>query len=141
MHAVCKSSAQKREDTLRKMTLIAPMVLAGWTISASAETQVSVQKCTRDYSGASICTTTSGKVEEPPRPKPLNSKAEAAAAAAALKQENERIEKWEAYCQPTGKIDEFGVTRLSYAHKGCEFGISEPPQLQKAEASLAEPGR
>ena len=33
--------------------------------------------------------------------------------------------KWEAFCKPTFKADEYGVRRASYAKKGCEFGRSE----------------
>lgn len=33
--------------------------------------------------------------------------------------------KWEAFCQPVRNADEWGVVRLSYAHKGCEFGRSQ----------------
>lgn len=36
----------------------------------------------------------------------------------------ERIHRWEVYCQPTAHVDNFGVTRFSYAHPGCEFGKS-----------------
>jgi hypothetical protein len=32
---------------------------------------------------------------------------------------------WLAYCQPRRNVDEFGVTRLSYAQPGCEFGRTE----------------
>lgn len=33
-----------------------------------------------------------------------------------------RHAKWVAFCKPVGKIDAYGMNRLSYAHKGCEFG-------------------
>ena len=33
--------------------------------------------------------------------------------------------KWESFCQPQKHLDQYGVTRLSYAHSGCEFGRSE----------------
>jgi hypothetical protein len=33
--------------------------------------------------------------------------------------------KWEAFCKPTFKADEYGVRRASYAKQGCEFGRSE----------------
>ena len=35
------------------------------------------------------------------------------------------IEKWEAFCKPQRTYDNEGVTRLTYARKGCEFGRSE----------------
>jgi hypothetical protein len=34
-----------------------------------------------------------------------------------------RREKWEAYCAPTPHVDEFGVTRFTYAHPRCEYGV------------------
>jgi hypothetical protein len=33
--------------------------------------------------------------------------------------------KWEAFCKPAFKADEYGVRRASYTQKGCEFGRSE----------------
>lgn len=33
--------------------------------------------------------------------------------------------KWETFCRPVRHVDEFNVTRLSYAHEGCEFGRSQ----------------
>jgi hypothetical protein len=42
--------------------------------------------------------------------------------AIALQKENA---KWEAFCKPTFKADEYGVRRASYARQGCEFGRSE----------------
>jgi hypothetical protein len=42
--------------------------------------------------------------------------------AIALAKENA---KWEAFCKPTFKADEYGVRRASYAKQGCEFGRSE----------------
>ncbi len=32
--------------------------------------------------------------------------------------------KWEAFCKPSYKTDEFGVRRATYAKNGCEFGRS-----------------
>lgn len=45
--------------------------------------------------------------------------------AAELGEQQMRIQKWEAFCKPVGHVDANGVTRLSYAHEGCEFGRSE----------------
>lgn len=41
------------------------------------------------------------------------------------KAQADEIAKWEAFCQPRRGRDEYGVIRLSYAQKGCEFGRSE----------------
>lgn len=35
------------------------------------------------------------------------------------------IAKWEAFCKPTKATDRDGITRLSYAEKGCEFGRTQ----------------
>ncbi len=35
------------------------------------------------------------------------------------------VAKWEAYCQPVRRVDEYGLARLTYRVKGCEFGKSE----------------
>lgn len=35
---------------------------------------------------------------------------------------DERIAAWESFCKPTPVEDKFGVTRLTYAHKNCDFG-------------------
>ena len=34
-------------------------------------------------------------------------------------------EKWEGFCKPQRTYDNLGVGRLTYAHRGCEFGRSE----------------
>jgi hypothetical protein len=41
------------------------------------------------------------------------------------KAKQESIKKWEAYCKPSRSYDNFGMVRLSYAKKGCEFGRSD----------------
>jgi hypothetical protein len=33
--------------------------------------------------------------------------------------------KWVAFCQPVKRVDDFGMTRLTYAHDGCDLGRSE----------------
>jgi hypothetical protein len=37
-----------------------------------------------------------------------------------------RDRAWVRYCQPTERTDSLGVTRLSYAHAGCEHGAIGP---------------
>jgi hypothetical protein len=41
------------------------------------------------------------------------------------KAKEEKIAKWEAFCQPAKQMDSEGIVRLTYAHKGCEFGRDE----------------
>lgn len=38
---------------------------------------------------------------------------------------DQRIAKWEAFCQPTPKQGIDGITRMQYAHKNCDMGRSE----------------
>lgn len=35
------------------------------------------------------------------------------------------ITRWTDHCQPVGHRDAYGITRLTYAHPGCEFGEGE----------------
>jgi hypothetical protein len=35
-----------------------------------------------------------------------------------------RIRKWEEFCKPVGFVDDMGITRLRYAHAGCDLGRS-----------------
>jgi hypothetical protein len=35
-----------------------------------------------------------------------------------------RIGRWEEFCKPTGFVDDMGITRLRYAHAGCDLGRS-----------------
>lgn len=39
-------------------------------------------------------------------------------------QKEARIRKWEEFCKPSGFIDDMGITRLRYAHAGCDLGRS-----------------
>jgi hypothetical protein len=35
-----------------------------------------------------------------------------------------RIRKWEEFCKPASFTDDMGITRLRYAHAGCDLGRS-----------------
>jgi hypothetical protein len=37
-------------------------------------------------------------------------------------QKEARIRKWEEFCKPVGFVDDMGITRLRYAHPGCDLG-------------------
>jgi hypothetical protein len=37
----------------------------------------------------------------------------------------ERDRKWMKFCKPVPMTDRYGVTRLAYAHSGCEYGRTE----------------
>lgn len=37
----------------------------------------------------------------------------------------ERARQWEVFCKPVTVEDRYGVSRLQYAHEGCEYGRSK----------------
>jgi hypothetical protein len=73
-------------------------------------------KYSRFY-GYSNCKTTWTEIPDPVR----NLEQERQDATARQRED----EKWEAFCKPKFKADEYGVRRASYANNGCEFGLSE----------------
>lgn len=44
---------------------------------------------------------------------------------AARRARAEAVARWEQHCQPAPHRDAYGITRLTYAHPGCEFGEGE----------------
>ena len=98
-------------------------VLMSW--SAVAETTVSTtsRNCRSSAYGPPTCTTTtstSNGSQEPVTQKQIS------AAEDRLYQEAKeaRIRKWQEFCKPTGVVDDMGITRLRYAHAGCDLGRS-----------------
>jgi hypothetical protein len=99
---------------------ISAAVLTSW--SAVAETTVSTtsRSCKSSAYGPSTCTetTTSSNGSQPPNQKQIS-----AAEERLYREEREaRIRKWEEFCKPTGFVDDMGITRLRYAHAGCDMG-------------------
>jgi hypothetical protein len=95
-------------------------VLMSW--SAVAETTVSSTRCSRSAYGPGSCvtTTTTGSGSEAASQRQLSLAEERQ-----LQEAKEtRIRKWEEYCKPTGYIDNMGITRVRYAHPGCDLGRS-----------------
>jgi hypothetical protein len=94
-------------------------VLMSW--SASAETTISSTSCTRSAYGTGSCTTTTTVGGS----QTANQKQLSLAEERKFQEEKEaRIRKWEEFCKPTGVIDNMGITRLRYAHEGCDLGRS-----------------
>jgi hypothetical protein len=92
-------------------------VLTSW--SAVAETTVTT---TSTSCRGTICTETrvvsSGS-------EPANQKQMSIVEERLYREEKEaRIRKWEEFCKPTSFIDDMGITRLRYAHAGCDLGRS-----------------
>jgi hypothetical protein len=99
---------------------ISTAVLMSW--SAVAETVVSTTStsCKSSAYGPSICTETrtTSNGSAPTNVKPMSIVEERQYREA----KEARIRKWEEFCKPTGFIDDMGITRLRYAHPGCDLG-------------------
>ena len=101
---------------------ISVAVLTSW--SAVAETTVSTtsRNCRSSAYGPSSCTTTTTTSNGS---EPANQKQISAAEDRLYREAKEaRIRKWEEFCKPTGFVDDMGITRLRYAHAGCDLGRS-----------------
>jgi hypothetical protein len=102
--------------TVKKLLMIVALVVCA--SPSFAESLVSTSSCKYSrYYGYSNCRAVWTKVPDPVH----NPEQERADAAAHQKEDA----KWEAFCKPTVRTDEFGVRRASYARNGCEFGRSE----------------
>jgi len=98
-------------------------VLMSWSAVAETTVQTTSRSCKSSAYGPSTCTTTTttSNGSEPA----ANQKQLSAAEDRLYREEKEtRIRKWEEFCKPTGFVDDMGITRLRYAHKGCDLGRS-----------------
>lgn len=97
------------------------MMTAAFVACASpalARSLVETSSCNHSwYYGYSNCNTTYRVIEAPVRD-PEQERLDAIA-------RQKEDAKWEAFCKPKFKADQYGVRRASYAVKGCEFGRSE----------------
>src|ERR1700722_5119203 len=101
---------------VKKGSLI--LALAACASPAFAGSLVSTSDCKYSrYYGYSSCVSTLTFVPDPVR----NPEQERLDAIAEQKQD----EKWDAFCKPTFKADQYGIRRASYAAKGCDVGRSE----------------
>jgi hypothetical protein len=102
--------------TAKKLILTAALVACA--SPALAGSSVSAWNCRHSrYYGYSDCRTTWTDLPDPVR----NVEQERLEAIARQKEDA----KWEAFCRPTFRADEYGVRRASYARQGCEFGRTE----------------
>jgi hypothetical protein len=96
--------------------------LMSWSAVAETTVQTSSRSCRTSAYGPSTCTTTTTTSNGS---EPANQKQTSAAEDRLYQEEKEaRIRKWEEFCKPTGFIDDMGITRLRYAHPGCDLGRS-----------------
>jgi hypothetical protein len=101
---------------VRKGLLI--VALVGCVSPAFAGSLVSTRDCKySSYYSYSHCVSSLTYVPDPVR----NFEQERLDAVAEKKQN----EKWDAFCKPAFKTDEYGIRRASYARRGCDVGRSE----------------
>jgi hypothetical protein len=94
---------------------------AGTTVS----TTTTATNCKKSAYGPQTCTTMTTKNDDSEQSTATPKQKTAAEIRREQEEAEARIRQWEAFCRPTKAIDKFGITRLSYAHEGCEFGISQ----------------
>ena len=101
---------------MKKLLMIAALlVLAS---PAFAESEVTTWGCRYShFYGYTHCGSTWTRIPDPVRD-PEQEHQDAVA-------RQKESEKWEQFCKPSFRHDEFGVLRATYAKQGCEFGRSE----------------
>ncbi len=108
----------KRRWGLGLKRLAMTVALATCISPALADSMVETSHCRYSrYYGYSSCSTTWTRIAPPVR-----NPEQARLDAIALQKEDA---KWEAFCKPKFRADDYGVRRASYSAKGCEFGRSE----------------
>jgi hypothetical protein len=106
----------QRRMTVKKLMMVAALV--AFTSPALAGSSVATWNCKYSrYYGYSNCKTVWTDI--PDRVPDLEQER---LDTIARQQEDAR---WEAFCKPKFRADEYGVHRASYAKKGCEFGRTE----------------
>ncbi len=110
---------------------ISAAVLTSW--SAVAETSVSTtsRSCKSSAYGPAVCTETTVNSSAPAPAKPAE--IDPVEERLAREAREARIRKWEDFCKPASFIDEMGITRLRYAHAGCDLGRSGDGSLAQMQ--------
>jgi hypothetical protein len=111
-------------ETMKSLYAIALLTTVLMSSIAGAETTVSKSSrtCSSSAYGPSTCTTTTTTANgsESTSQRQLNLAEERQ-----LQEAKEaRIRKWEEFCKPTSYTDDVGITRVRYAHVGCDLGRS-----------------
>ena len=101
---------------------ISAAVLTSWSAVAETSVTTTSTSCRGGAYGAQVCTETrsTSNGSDPASQKQLSIVEEQAYREA----KEARIRKWEEFCKPTGFVDDMGITRLRYAHPGCDLGRS-----------------
>jgi hypothetical protein len=117
---------------MKPLYAIAMLSTVLMSCSAVAETTISSTSCSRGNAygpGTCVTTTTTGSNPETASQRQLSQAEERQ-----LREAKEaRIRKWEDYCKPTSYIDDMGITRVRYAHAGCDLGRSGDGSLAQAQ--------
>jgi hypothetical protein len=96
-------------------------VLMSWSAVAETTVTTTSRSCRSSTYGPSTCTTTTTTGNgEPAAQKQMSIVEERLYREA----KEARIRKWEEFCKPTSFSDDMGITRLRYAHAGCDLGRS-----------------
>jgi hypothetical protein len=99
---------------------IAATVLTSWSAVAETRIETTSSNCRSSAYGPSSCTTTttSSNGSETPSQRQMGIVEERL-----YREEREaRIRKWEEFCKPSSFVDDMNITRLRYAHPGCDLG-------------------
>jgi hypothetical protein len=102
--------------TVKKLMMIAALVACASPALAGSYASTWGCKYSRFY-GYNNCRSTWTKIPDPVRD-PEQERLDAIA------QQREDA-RWEEFCKPTFRADEYGVRHAAYAKRGCEFGRSE----------------
>ncbi|MEA2881931.1 MAG: hypothetical protein QOH32_1187 [Bradyrhizobium sp.] len=110
---------------------ISAAVLTSWGAIADTTVSTTSRSCKNSAYGPAVCTetTVNSSGTEAPRPKEIS----AAEERLAREEKEARIRKWQDFCKPAGFIDEMGITRLRYAHPGCDLGRSGEGTLAQVQ--------
>jgi hypothetical protein len=95
-------------------------VLMSWSAVAETTVTTTSRNCRASAYGPETCTTTTttGNGSEPAAQKQMSIAEERLYREA----KEARIRKWEEFCKPAAFVDDMGITRLRYAHAGCDLG-------------------
>ncbi len=114
--ATCQMRQPPRRMTVKICMMIAAFAVAASPVSAGSLVETGSCKYSQFY-GYSHCTTTWTEVPDPVRD-PEQERLDRA-------ERQKEIAKWQDFCKPVFKADQYGVRRASYAKPGCEFGRTE----------------
>jgi hypothetical protein len=119
---------------MKPLYAIAMLSTALMSWSAVAETTVSSTRCSQSAYGPGSCVTTTTTGSTGSGSEAASQRQLSIAEEKKLQEAKEaRIRKWEDYCKPAGYIDDMGITRVRYAHPGCDLGRSGDGSMAQAQ--------